>query len=338
MMTTSSKQVTQNHGSGGKIMHNFIESVVMDRLKNGILERMDDAAVLENMGTKRLAITTDSFVVSPLFFEGGDIGRLAVCGTVNDLATAGAKPHALTLSFILEEGVELKTIERIVDSIAQTAKEADVRIVTGDTKVVERGKGDQIYINTCGVGFIEDGVDISTYNAKEGDLVMINGPIGNHEMALLKARKLFDFEAEIKSDAAPLNRQVEALLKDTHEVHVVKDPTRGGLSSALWEICQHSNVSIRIEEEDLPIDANVAALSELVGYDPLHLSNEGKFIIIVPPKSQKAVERAMGAKCCVIGEVQRGNQGKEPILTLHTTTGGVRRVGMLETTMLPRIC
>ncbi|MBT3236702.1 MAG: hydrogenase expression/formation protein HypE [Bdellovibrionales bacterium] len=337
-MTTTINQVTQNHGSGGKIMHNFIESVIMERLKNGVLERMDDAAVLENIGTKRLAITTDSFVVKPLFFDGGDIGRLAVCGTVNDLATSGAKPHALTLSFILEEGVELSTIERIVDSIAQTAKEADVRIVTGDTKVVERGKGDQIYINTCGIGFIDDDVNISTYNAQEGDLVMINGPIGNHEMALLKARKLFDFEAEIKSDAAPLNPQVEALLKETNDIHVIKDPTRGGLSSALWEICQHSEVSIQIEEEELPIDANVATLSELVGYDPLHLSNEGKFILIVPPKSQKAVERAMGKETKVIGRVIQESKDKDPILSLYTKTGGLRRVGMLETTMLPRIC
>ncbi len=328
------KTITMNHGSGGRQMHNFLKDVIVKHLGNGILERFDDSAVLENQMTGRFAMTTDSYVVSPLFFEGGDIGRLCVSGTINDLSTSGAKAHALSLAFILEDGVSLETIERVVESIAKTAKEAQVKIVTGDTKVVEKGKGDKIYINTCGVGFIDDAVDISTYNAKKGDLVFITGTIGDHEIALMKARGLFDFEIQVESDVAPLNIYIDKLLEKTKDIHVVKDPTRGGVASALNEICDHSNCKIIIEEDKLPINKQVKSVSELLGFDPLYLANEGKFIIVAPEESQASLKEIF-PDGVTVGKVSQEDSKQ---LILKTNSGGMRRVGMLETTMLPRIC
>ena len=193
----NSKNITMNFGSGGREMHQFINSYIVEKLKNGVLEKLDDAAVLDNFPNKKIAMTTDSYVVSPLFFEGGDIGKLCICGTVNDLATSGAKPYAVSLAFILEEGVSIEELKKIIDSIAIAAKEADIKIVTGDTKVVEKGKGDLLYINTCGIGFIEEGVQLSTHNAKNGDLVIITGPIGNHEVAMMKSRGMINFDVDI---------------------------------------------------------------------------------------------------------------------------------------------
>lgn len=327
-------RVGMNHGSGGRQMHKFISQCVIDKLKNGVLERLDDSAVLENYKTGRIAMTTDSYVVSPLFFDGGDIGRLCVSGTVNDLTTSGAKPYALSLAFILEEGVSYETIEKIVDSIVTAAKEADVKIVTGDTKVVERGKGDQIYINTCGIGYIPEGVNVSTYNAKEGDAVMVTGNIGDHEVAMLKARKMINFEVDIKSDVAPLNKGIEKVIDKTNKINVIKDPTRGGVASALWEICQHSNCEIELDETMLPIDKSVKAVCELVGFDPLYLANEGKYIVVCPKESVDTVIESF-PKARVIGTVKSNSKAN---LLLKTEVGGVRRLGMLETTQLPRIC
>jgi hydrogenase expression/formation protein HypE len=330
-----SKPISMNHGAGGRQMHELINKLIMQKLGNGILERMDDSAVLENQKAGRIAMTTDSYVVSPLFFEGGDIGRLSVCGTVNDLTTSGATPYALSLAFILEEGVEYETLEKIVTSIAETAKEAGVKIVTGDTKVVEKGKGDQIYINTCGIGFIEDGINISTYNAKAGDKVLITGSIGDHEIAMMKARGMIEFEIDVRSDAAPLNKKMQKVIERTKNLHVVKDPTRGGVASALIEIAEHSKVGIKLFETKLPISPQVKGVCELVGFDPLYLANEGKFIVICPPADVHHVQEVFGRACYIIGEV---NQSSKPEVLLEVATGGLRRIGMLETTQLPRIC
>ncbi len=328
-----------NHGSGGREMHNFISNTILKKLGNPVLEKFDDSAVMANLKNTRIAMTTDSYVVSPLFFKGGDIGRLSVCGTVNDLATSGAVPYALSLSFILEEGFPLAKIEKILDSIAVAAKEADVKIVTGDTKVVERGKGDGIYINTCGIGFIPENVNISTHNAAPGDIVMLTGPIGNHEITMLVERGGIDFETSIESDAAPLNKKVESLLKKTDGIRVIKDPTRGGLASALKEICDHSMVNIEIREEDIPVDPEVESVCEFIGYDPVYLANEGKYIIILKEGSENHVIDVFGNESAVIGRIGKMSEaGKPPELIMETESGGKRRLGMLETIQLPRIC
>ena len=326
--------IDMNLGSGGSKMHSFIKDQIISKLKNGILERLDDSAVLKNQKNSRLAMTTDSYVVSPLFFAGGDIGRLAVSGTINDLSTSGARPYAMSLSFILEEGVDKESIEKIIDSIAQAADEAHVKIVTGDTKVVERGKGDKIYINTCGIGFIDDDIHISTYNAQEDDAVFITGTIGDHEITLVKERKMVDFDLDIESDAAPLSVPLQNLLESTNKINVVKDPTRGGVASALIEICEHSNVSIKLEEELLPIKDQVRSVCELVGFDPLYLANEGKFIIVAPANKAQHIRQAF-PESEMIGKVIKEER---PRLLLETSLGGLRRVGMMETTQLPRIC
>ena len=324
-----------NHGLGGKQMHEFIKNSIMTKLQNGILEKMDDSAILKNLKTNRLALTTDSYVVSPLIFPGGDIGRLCVCGTVNDLTTSGAKPHALTLSFIIEEGMDLSVLDTIIDSIAQTAQEAQIQIVTGDTKVVEKGKGDKLFINTSGIGFIEDHVDISTYHTKDDDDILITGPIGNHEIAMMKARNLIDFDLTIESDVRPLNLPIENLLKQKVLLHSIKDPTRGGLASALYEIVEHSQVEITLFEKDIPIDNVVKSVCALVGFDPLYLANEGKFIITCPKKSSQDVIKAFGGVAQIIGKAKKSNH---PKLLMQTESGGIRKIGMLETMQLPRIC
>ncbi|MBF0361470.1 MAG: hydrogenase expression/formation protein HypE [Oligoflexia bacterium] len=333
----NTSRITLNHGAGGREMQKFINKLIVDKLKNGILERLDDCAVLENHMKKRIAMTTDSYVVSPIFFDGGDIGRLAVSGTVNDLSTSGAKPYALSLAFILEEGMPLSSIEKIVHSIAATAAEAGVKIVTGDTKVVERGKCDQIYINTCGIGMIDEGINISTYNANIGDSIFVTGPIGNHEIAMLRARKMLDFEFHTVSDVAPLNKNVELLLSKTKKIRVIKDPTRGGLASALNEIAEHSNCEVYLYENQIPIDPDVHSVCEIVGFDPLYLANEGKFIIIADhsAETESAIYSSFeGAK--LIGKIKSTHHRKG--VFMETYSGGIRKLGVLETTQLPRIC
>ncbi|MBL6989459.1 MAG: hydrogenase expression/formation protein HypE [Bacteriovoracaceae bacterium] len=333
--TDLDKSININHGSGGRLMHEFINKHIAQKLQNGILEKFDDSAILKNAAGKRIAMSTDSYVVSPLFFPGGDIGSMCVSGTVNDVTTSGAVPYTMSLSFILEEGVDLEVIDKIIDSIAKVAKEADIKIVTGDTKVVEAGKGDQIYINTCAIGFIDDDVNISTYNATVGDSVIVTGPIGNHEVAMLKAKQMIDFEIDTVSDVAPLNKLIENVLSKTKKINVIKDPTRGGLASALIEICDHSNCEIVIKEKDIPVDKDVAAVCELIGYDPLYLANEGKFIIICNADVTDTVLQSLGPNAKLIGTVTSKDN---PQLTMETLSHGRRRIGMLETSQLPRIC
>ncbi len=326
--------VDLNVGSGGRATHKFISEKIVAKLKNGILEKLDDSAVLSSEVGKRFAMTTDSYVVSPLFFPGGDIGRLAVSGTCNDLATSGAVVKALSLSFIIEEGCSLPEIERIIDSIKQALQEANTQVVTGDTKVVEKGKGDKIFINTCGIGFIDEGINLSTYNARAGDKVFITGEIGDHEITIMKEKRLFDFDVDIKSDVAPLNLKVNQLLNLTQEIRCIKDPTRGGVASALHEIATNSNVEIIIQEESLPVNPQVRTVCDLLGLDPLYLANEGKMIIIAPDTSMQAVFKIF-PKAAIIGTVTDNSKSQ---LLIETSSGGIRKASMLETVQLPRIC
>ncbi|MBF0365345.1 MAG: hydrogenase expression/formation protein HypE [Oligoflexia bacterium] len=344
-MNMKKSKVTLNHGAGGRQMGLLIRELIVEKLSNGILERLDDSAILKNnLSAGRIAMTTDSYVVSPLFFPGGDIGRLAVSGTVNDLTTSGARPYALSLAFILEEGVSFETISTVVDSIAKAAKEAKVLIVTGDTKVVEAGKGDQIYINTCGIGFIEDdALQISSHNLKKGDVIMVTGPIGNHEIAMLAARKGVDFDmSSVESDVAPLCLPMQkVLVKAKQLIHAVKDPTRGGIAGVLLEMSEHSQACIEIKESAIPIDKGVHAVCELLGFDPLYLANEGKFVIACEESAVAFVEEFFkDAK--VIGKVsaqaQAQGEGVKKGVFLEVLSGGIRRIAPLETTQLPRIC
>jgi hydrogenase expression/formation protein HypE len=326
------------HGSGGKIAHELVSRVFVTALDNPMLARLDDSAVADFSG--RLAFTTDSYVVSPIFFPGGDIGKLAVCGTVNDLSMSGAKPLYLSLALIIEEGLPLSDLERIVASIVKAASKADVVIATGDTKVVHRGSADKLFINTAGIGIVPQGVDISGSNAKPGDKVILSGTIGDHGIAVLSQREGLDFTTRLKSDCAPLNRLVADMLKASRNIHSLRDPTRGGLATTLNELAQQSQVSIRIEEEPIPVREEVSAACEMLGLDPLYIANEGKLVAIVPDGDAARVIRAMqqnryGKQACIIGEVRSENPGR---VVMQTRIGASRIVDMLVGDPLPRIC
>ncbi|MEW5941670.1 MAG: hydrogenase expression/formation protein HypE, partial [Chloroflexota bacterium] len=295
------------HGSGGKMSHDLIAKTFFAAFQNPILGTGDDAAPLTIHGT-RLAISTDSHVVLPLFFPGGDIGKLSVCGTVNDVAMLGARPLYLTVGFILEQGLELDVLRRVVESMRQAAEEAGVQIVAGDTKVVEKGKADGLYINTTGVGEILPGVQIGGAYAQPGDVVLLSGPIGDHGIAVLSARGELGFESTIESDVAPLNHLILSMLEADKNIHVLRDPTRGGLATTLNEIAAQSKVSILINEEAIPVRPAVQAACEMLGFDPLYVANEGKLIAIVKRESAEAILKAMkstryGEEAVVIGEV-----------------------------------
>jgi hydrogenase expression/formation protein HypE len=332
-------KILLSHGSGGKLSFNLIKELFLSNFNNPYLERLDDGAVLNIEGLK-LAYTTDSYTVDPLFFNGGDIGELAVYGTVNDLAMCGATPLYLSCSFIIEEGFSLSLLEKIVSSMREASVVARVDIVTGDTKVVNRGAADKIFINTSGVGMVKEGVNISGSNAKVGDVVMINGPIGSHGIAVLSEREGLKFETEIKSDTAPLSSLVADMLKVNKDVHVLRDPTRGGLSTTLNEIALSSKVDVEINEDDIPIQEEVRAACEILGYDPLYLANEGKLVAFVPSEIapevfKKMKENKYGKESKIIGRVVKKSEGK---VNLNTTIGGKRVVDMLTGEQLPRIC
>ncbi len=333
------KKILLSHGSGGKLSFNLIKKLFLSNFNNPYLERLDDGAVLNIEGLK-LAYTTDSYTVDPLFFKGGNIGELAVYGTVNDLAMCGATPLYLSCSFIIEEGFSLSLLEKIVLSMREASVVARVDIVTGDTKVVNRGAADKIFINTSGVGMVKEGVNISGSNAKVGDVVMINGPIGSHEIAVLSEREGLKFGTDIKSDTAPLSSLVSDMLKVNKDIHVLRDPTRGGLSTTLNEIALSSNVDIEINEDDIPIQEEVRAACEILGYDPLYLANEGKLVAFIPweiaPDMLKKVKKnKYGKESKIIGRVIKKSEGK---VYLNTTIGGKRIVDMLTGEQLPRIC
>lgn len=326
------------HGSGGKLSHDLIEKGFLPDLANPILDKLDDSAVFELGG--RLAFTTDSYTVNPVFFPGGDIGKLAVCGTVNDLSVSGAKPLYLSLSFIIEEGFPIAELKMIVGSIHDAADEAGVQIVTGDTKVVDRGSADGLFINTAGVGIVPEGVDISAANARPGDMIIISGNIGDHGIAVLSQREGLKFRVPVQSDCAPLNGLVTDILRVSRNVHCMRDPTRGGLATTLNDFAVQSGVGIRIEEDKIPVDKAVMAACELLGFDPLYIANEGKVVAVVVNTDAKRVLARMkqhkyGAGATIIGEVVAEHPGQ---VVMRTSLGASRIVDMPVGELLPRIC
>jgi hydrogenase expression/formation protein HypE len=331
--------VLLGHGSGGKLSAALLQQIFLPAFHNPLLSRLEDQAVLD-VERGRLAFTTDSFVVKPLFFPGGDIGSLAVHGTVNDLAMGGAQPLALSAAFILEEGFPMADLRRVVDSMARAAENVGVPIVTGDTKVVERGCGDGVFINTTGLGMVAAGVDLSAANARADDVVILSGSLGDHGITILTRRQGLELEGVIESDSAPLHTLVAAILAAAGDVRVMRDPTRGGLASTLNEIAVQSHAGIAIRETALPIHDGVRGACEVLGLDPLYVANEGKLVAIVPAASAEAVLAAMrrhplGAEAAIIGEVVARHSG---LVTMHTPFGTTRIVDMLPGDQLPRIC
>ena len=335
---TMTDKVLLAHGSGGKLAHEIVRNSFLSALDNPILNPLDDSAIISTEG--KLAFTTDSYVVQPIFFPGGDIGRLAICGTVNDLAMVGASPLYLSLAFIIEEGLPIKDLEKVVASIKETAEAAGVKIVTGDTKVVNRGSADRLFINTAGIGTIPPGVNISGHNAQPGDAVIINGTIGDHGIAVLSQREGLGFATKLESDCSPLNGLVAEMLEVSNAIRCLRDPTRGGLASALNELAEQSGVSIRIEEDKIPVREEVGSACDMLGLDPLHVANEGKLVAIVDAGDAEDVVARMrknqyGRDATIIGEVQEGHPGRVVMKTRLDTS---RIVDMLVGEPLPRIC
>jgi hydrogenase expression/formation protein HypE len=327
------------HGSGGKLSHDLIKQIFLPRFLNPILEPLDDSAKITNRNGL-IAFTTDSYVVNPIFFPGGDIGKLAVCGTVNDLSMIGAAPSYLSLSLIIEEGFSIDLLKKIVTSIHQVAEQAGVNIVTGDTKVVEHGAADQLFINTAGIGWVRPGVNLSGVNAKSGDKILLSGFLGDHEIAVLSQREGFKFQSELRSDCAPLNDLVGKMLDACPSIRCMRDPTRGGLATTLNEIASMSNVGMVIDEEKIPVRDSVKGICELLGLDPLYLANEGKLIAICPPDKTDHLLKVMkdhplGKDGEIIGRVIEENPKR---VILHTLIGGHRILDMLTGAQYPRIC
>jgi len=326
------------HGSGSKLSHDLISRVLAPPIMNPVLARMDDSAVLELSG--RLAFTTDSYVVNPVFFPGGDIGRLAVCGTVNDLSMSGARPVYISLALIIEEGLDIDDLERIMISVKDTAAEAGVQIVTGDTKVVERGKADRLFINTSGIGLIEGDADISGSNARPGDKLILSGGIGEHGMAVMSRREGLHLSLPVASDCAPLNHLVSSMLSASKNIHSLRDPTRGGLAATLNEFAKQSDAGIVIEENKIPVHDGVRGACELLGLDPLYIANEGKLVAAVAEADAGKVLAAMqknkyARQAAVIGEVTGEHRGR---VVMKTIIGASRIVDMPVGEILPRIC
>jgi hydrogenase expression/formation protein HypE len=327
------------HGSGGTLSADLIREVFLSAFHNSVLDRLDDQAIVTVNGA-RLAFTTDSFVVKPLFFPGGDIGSLAVHGTVNDLAMGGARPLFLSVAFILEEGLSIETLRRVVQSMREAAAAVGVSIVTGDTKVVEKGSGDQLFINTTGIGIVPEGVDFSANRARPGDKVLLSGTIGDHGIAILAQREGLEFESLIESDSAALHTMVTEMLDVSKEIRCMRDPTRGGVSSALNEIAAQSKVGIELVEPEIPVREEVRGACEMLGLDPLYVANEGKLIAIVPPDAADGLIATMrgnplGKNARIIGTVSERHPG---LVTMRTDLGTTRIVDMLAGDQLPRIC
>jgi hydrogenase expression/formation protein HypE len=338
------KHIVLGHGSGGKLTADLIDKIFLPAFSNPMLDKLDDQAVLEIEGA-RLAFTTDSFVVTPIFFPGGDIGRLAVHGTVNDLAMSGARPLYLSAAFILEEGLPVDDLRRIVESMRSAAADAGVQFVTGDTKVVDRGKGDQIFITTTGIGVIEDGVHISADRAQPGDTILVSGYLGDHGMAIMSQREGLEFEGVIESDCASLNGLVASMLAtaspDSKDfVHCLRDPTRGGAATTLNEIAKRAAVGMLLREPSIPLRESVKGACEVLGLDPLYVANEGKLLAIVRPDMAQAVLRQMrqhplGRDAAIIGQVVAEHPG---MVLMKTEIGGTRVLDVMFGEQLPRIC
>lgn len=333
------ERVLLAHGSGGKLSHDLISKLFLKAFSNPELEKLDDSAVLR-AEEGLLAFTTDSYVVNPVFFPGGDIGKLAVCGTVNDLSMSGAVPKYLTAAFVIEEGFLFSDLHKILDSMVEAAREAGVTIVAGDTKVVERGSADKIFINTAGIGFLPANISISSGNAQIGDLVILSGSIGDHGIAVLSEREGIRFGTNVVTDCAPLNQLVSEMLSASQKIRALRDPTRGGLASTLNEFAQASKVTIEVDEEKVPIKDEVLGACEMLGFDPFHLANEGKLVAIIAPEDGDKVLEAMrcnkyGQEAQVIGRVIETSR---PQAIVRTRVGTTRILDMLVGEQLPRIC
>ncbi|MFZ0479465.1 MAG: hydrogenase expression/formation protein HypE [Terriglobales bacterium] len=336
--------IVLGHGSGGRLSAELMRSVFLPAFRNPVLDRLDDQAIIDVNGT-RLAMTTDSFVVKPLFFPGGDIGSLAVHGTINDLAMGGAKPLFLSVAFIIEEGLSIAVLRRVVESLREAAQNTGVEIVTGDTKVVEKGSGDELFINTTGIGLVPKGLELSANRARPGDKVLLSGSIAEHGIAILAQREGLEFECPVESDSAALHGLVAKMLAAgglpaENAIRCLRDPTRGGVSSTLNEIAEQSRVGIQLEESAIPIREEIRGACEMLGLDPLYVANEGKLIAMVAPEAADAVLNAMradplGQNARIIGTVV---ESASPIVTIRTSLGTLRCVDMLAGDQLPRIC
>ncbi|MEW6623489.1 MAG: hydrogenase expression/formation protein HypE [Bacillota bacterium] len=333
--------ITLAHGSGGRLSHELVEEVIYPIFNNNGGQDLLDAAVIPvPVQPGKLAMTTDSYVISPIFFPGGDIGRLAACGTINDLAVCGAIPKFMSVGLIIEEGFPIRELKQVLHSLADTAAEAGVSVVTGDTKVVEKGNVDKIYINTAGIGFIPPGVNLNPQNIKPGDVVIVSGTLGDHEMAVLSCREGLSFGIEVVSDCAALNDLTKCLVA-TGAVKCMRDPTRGGAAASLWELAGQSKMTIEIQEAAIPLHPSVAAGCSMLGLDPLYLANEGKLVIIVNPEGEKEIiarlkNHSLGRNAAVIGKV--ANQDRSGKVLLQTALGAKRLVTLNEGEHLPRIC
>jgi len=332
-------KVLLDHGSGGKISHSMFSELILPLFDNPELAKQDDGAVL-TVGAGQLAFSTDSYVVEPIFFPGGNIGDLAVNGTINDVSMCGAIPQYISVGLIIEEGLPLSDLKTILESMAGAARKAGVKIVTGDTKVVPRGKADKIFINTSGIGVIAPGVNVSGSNARPGDKIIVSGTIADHGITVLSTREGLKFDSDIQTDSAPLNKMVQSMMTSEYEIHVLRDPTRGGLGTTLNEIAVQSRVGMTIFESSLPIKGAVRGICELLGFDPLYIANEGKLIAFVPEKDAQNVleiirQDEFGKDAVIIGEVTDKDPGR---VFLTTLIGGSRIVDMLTGEQLPRIC
>jgi hydrogenase expression/formation protein HypE len=335
----SEEKILLAHGSGGKLSHDLIQKVFLPRFLNPFLEPLDDGANIINRDG-RIAFTTDSYVVNPLFFPDGDIGKLSVFGTVNDLSMIGAIPSYLSLALIIEEGFPIELLKKIISSIQEASEQAKVKIVTGDTKVVEHKAADQLFINTAGIGWVRPGIHLSGTNAKPGDRILLSGYLGDHEIAILSQREGFKFQETVKSDCAPLNDLAGKMLDTCPSIRCMRDPTRGGLATTLNEIASKSKIGIVIDEKKVPIRESVKGICELLGLDPLYLANEGKLIAICPPDEAERLLQVMrdhplGKNAEIIGRVTEENPKK---VILHTLIGGHRILDMLTGGQYPRIC
>jgi hydrogenase expression/formation protein HypE len=335
------ERVLLTHGSGGRRTRDLIEKRIVKIFDNPILNRLEDSAVIPEDWKEagRLVMTTDSYVVSPLFFPGGDIGKLSVCGTVNDLATSGAVPLALSVGLIIEEGFSIGDLERVLMSMKATADDIPVPLITGDTKVVERGRGDGIYISTTGVGAVPAGVDLNPGKIEPGDIILINGPVGNHEASILSSRQDLSFEVTVESDCASMTALMQKVVENIPEAKCARDPTRGGLASVLTELVEHTGYGMTLHEDRIPVDASVQGVCDLLGMDPIMMANEGKMVVVVGRPCAEACLEVMrtlpeGRNAVSIGEVH----GDKPRLTLMTPYGTSRIITMPMGNQLPRIC
>jgi hydrogenase expression/formation protein HypE len=332
-------KILLDHGSGGKVAHQLTTELLLPMFDNPLLAQLHDGAVFE-LDKGRMAFSTDTFVVDPIFFPGGDIGDLAVNGTVNDVSMCGAVPKYLSMGLILEEGFPMADLKRVLTSVRNALYQADVQLITGDTKVVPKGAADKIFINTTGIGVIADGVAVGGEGARPGDHIILSGTMADHGITVLTQREGLKFDSNARSDTAPLNHMVQKILKTTQNAHVLRDPTRGGVGTTLNEIAEQSRMGIKLYEAHLPVDPEVAGICELLGFDPLYLANEGKLLCFVPADEAQQVlevirDDAHGKNACIIGEVSDEHPGR---VVLQTRIGGERIVDMLAGEQLPRIC